>query len=389
MRRLLCRAGARARALSRRCRASSTTTSPGPRPNGYQSLHTVVRGDDGAAGRDADPHPRDARACRARRGGALGLQGGRRERLCRRQRRRRLRRARGRGAQGGAAPAAGLGARLRRASAAHAGAARRSTTASTSSRRRPRWSSCRRAPRRSTSPTALHTDLGHRCRGARVDGAMVPLNTPLANGQTVEIIAAKEGGPSLRLAQRRTRLPAEPALARQGARLVQRAGAGTRPSRAAASRWKSCCSAKGKTALKLDDLAAQLGFKQRRRAVRSGRQGRVLAAQHRDAAAPGRAAADARRADRAAAPRAPATARQGRRAGGRRRVAADHAGALLPAGAARRRSAATSRAARASPSTARDCSNLRQHGGARARARDRGRLGRAERPTARRCTRST
>ena len=44
---------------------------------------------------------------------------------------------------------------------------------------------------------AVHTDLGHRCRGARVDGAMVPLNTPLENGQTVEIIAAKEGGPSL------------------------------------------------------------------------------------------------------------------------------------------------------------------------------------------------
>ncbi|WP_143889375.1 RelA/SpoT family protein [Tepidimonas alkaliphilus] len=43
---------------------------------------------------------------------------------------------------------------------------------------------------------AVHTDLGHRCRGARVDGQMVPLNTPLATGQTVEIIAAKEGGPS-------------------------------------------------------------------------------------------------------------------------------------------------------------------------------------------------
>jgi (p)ppGpp synthase/HD superfamily hydrolase len=42
----------------------------------------------------------------------------------------------------------------------------------------------------------VHTSLGHRCRGARVDGAMVPLNTPLQNGQTVEIIAAKEGGPS-------------------------------------------------------------------------------------------------------------------------------------------------------------------------------------------------
>lgn len=42
----------------------------------------------------------------------------------------------------------------------------------------------------------LHTDLGHRCRGARVDGQMVPLQTRLASGQTVEIVAAKAGGPS-------------------------------------------------------------------------------------------------------------------------------------------------------------------------------------------------
>lgn len=42
----------------------------------------------------------------------------------------------------------------------------------------------------------LHTELGHRCRGARIDGAMVPLNTPLQNGQTVEIITVKQGGPS-------------------------------------------------------------------------------------------------------------------------------------------------------------------------------------------------
>lgn len=42
----------------------------------------------------------------------------------------------------------------------------------------------------------VHSDLGHRCRGARVNGAMVPLNTPLANGQQVDIIAGKSGGPS-------------------------------------------------------------------------------------------------------------------------------------------------------------------------------------------------
>jgi GTP pyrophosphokinase len=43
---------------------------------------------------------------------------------------------------------------------------------------------------------SLHTDLGHRCRGARVDGQIVTLDTPLASGQRVEIISAKTGGPS-------------------------------------------------------------------------------------------------------------------------------------------------------------------------------------------------
>jgi GTP pyrophosphokinase len=44
---------------------------------------------------------------------------------------------------------------------------------------------------------ALHTTLGHRCRGARIDGAMVPLNTPLESGQRVEIVALKQGGSSV------------------------------------------------------------------------------------------------------------------------------------------------------------------------------------------------
>lgn len=42
----------------------------------------------------------------------------------------------------------------------------------------------------------LHTDVGHHCRGAKVDGHLVPLNTRLDSGQTVEITTAKEGGPS-------------------------------------------------------------------------------------------------------------------------------------------------------------------------------------------------
>ena len=42
----------------------------------------------------------------------------------------------------------------------------------------------------------LHTDLGHHCRGAKVDGVLVSLETPLQSGQRVDIIAAKTGGPS-------------------------------------------------------------------------------------------------------------------------------------------------------------------------------------------------
>ena len=43
---------------------------------------------------------------------------------------------------------------------------------------------------------AIHSGLGHRCRGAKVNGAMVPLNTALQNGQRVEVIVVKEGNPS-------------------------------------------------------------------------------------------------------------------------------------------------------------------------------------------------
>jgi GTP pyrophosphokinase len=43
----------------------------------------------------------------------------------------------------------------------------------------------------------VHTEIGHRCRGAIVDGRMVALDTPLQTGQTVKIITAKgEAGPS-------------------------------------------------------------------------------------------------------------------------------------------------------------------------------------------------
>ena len=42
----------------------------------------------------------------------------------------------------------------------------------------------------------VHTSLGHRCRGAKVNGRIVTLTQPLANGQVVEIITAKQENPS-------------------------------------------------------------------------------------------------------------------------------------------------------------------------------------------------
>jgi GTP pyrophosphokinase len=43
---------------------------------------------------------------------------------------------------------------------------------------------------------SVHTDVGHHCRGAKVNGRMVPLTHRLANGDTVEIITARQAHPS-------------------------------------------------------------------------------------------------------------------------------------------------------------------------------------------------
>ncbi len=107
---------------------------------------------------------------------------------------------------------------------------------------------------------ALHSEVGHRCRGAKVDGVMVPLSTPLANGQTVEVVTAKEGGPSLDW------LNAELGfLAGARARSKVRAWFNAQALEATIARGREqvekLLQREGRTALRLDDLAAQLGFK--------------------------------------------------------------------------------------------------------------------------------
>ena len=106
----------------------------------------------------------------------------------------------------------------------------------------------------------VHTSLGHRCRGARIDGVMVPLNTPLQNGQTVEVIAAKEGGPS------RDWLNAELGyLASHRARAKVRAWFNAQVTHETVARGREAVEKvlqrEGKTSTKLEDLASQLGFK--------------------------------------------------------------------------------------------------------------------------------
>ena len=107
---------------------------------------------------------------------------------------------------------------------------------------------------------SLHTSLGHRCRGAKVDGAMVPLNTPLANGQTVEVTTVREGGPS------RDWLNAELGfLASHRAKAKVRAWFNEQVKHETVARGRESVEKllqrEGKTAVKLDDLASQLGFK--------------------------------------------------------------------------------------------------------------------------------
>lgn len=44
---------------------------------------------------------------------------------------------------------------------------------------------------------AIHTDIGHRCQGAKVNGVIVPLNYELSNGEQVEILTGREPSPKM------------------------------------------------------------------------------------------------------------------------------------------------------------------------------------------------
>lgn len=109
----------------------------------------------------------------------------------------------------------------------------------------------------------VHTTLGHRCRGARVDGHLVPLSTPLRNAQTVEVIAAREGsghdGPSrdwLNPHLGYVRSPRARAKVRQWFNALEL----ERDAAAGRERVERVLQREGRTALSLDELARRAGF---------------------------------------------------------------------------------------------------------------------------------
>ncbi len=107
---------------------------------------------------------------------------------------------------------------------------------------------------------ALHTELGHRIRGAKVDGQMVPLTTPLHSGQTIEVMGGKERGPSLDWLNPEAgylRSPRSRAKVRAWFNALQQAETTARGREAV----EKLLAREGKTAIKHEELAARLGFK--------------------------------------------------------------------------------------------------------------------------------
>ncbi len=105
----------------------------------------------------------------------------------------------------------------------------------------------------------VHTELGHRCRGAKVNGAMVPLNYQLKTGQTVEIIAGKTGGPSRDWLNPELGF-AVSARTRTKVRQWFNAQALAQQMQAGREKLDKELARLGKTAFKLEDLAKRLSY---------------------------------------------------------------------------------------------------------------------------------
>ena len=110
----------------------------------------------------------------------------------------------------------------------------------------------------------LHSDVGHRCRGARVDGAMVPLNTVLKNGQTVEIVTARGSSAAAGTAgpSRDWLTPGYAASARTRAKVRAWFNAIDQAETLTTGRslLEKTLQREGKTAVNLEELAHKLGF---------------------------------------------------------------------------------------------------------------------------------
>ena len=320
----------------------------------------------GQAARGADPHLRDAPALRVRRRRALALQGGRRRRAC------------------AAIPRSRTGSR---------GCGRCSTGRTRSPTRREWLAGVQEQPvhrhdlradaaGQGRRPAARRDAGRLRLRGAHeprpplprraVDGAMVPLNHALQNGQRVEIVTAKQGGPSRDWLNPELGYVHSHRARDQGAAVVQGAAARGDASRRAARSSSASCSAPARRRVNLDAVAARPGFDKADELFAAVARDEINLRQcRRRSAARGAAGA---RCPSGAEPEVVARAEQGRRRGQRhprrRRRPADDAASRAAASRRRpTRSSASSRAARASRSTAQSCANV-----ARMRAREPERL---------------
>ncbi len=128
---------------------------------------------------------------------------------------------------------------------------------------------------------AVHTDVGHRCIGARVNGRLVPLDHRLSNGDSVEILTSKaeDAGPSrdwlqLAASQRaRTKIRAYFNRERREDAIVRGRDAISR-----ALRRKGIAYARAMASGDLDDVAHVLNYKDAETLFRATGEGHVAAA---------------------------------------------------------------------------------------------------------------